>query len=219
MAKPDPTKILNTLQELCTAKVPLALMSRDLLVVCHGRFSELSQDALTLQFDARPTGLGFLPPAFCIGSFNHEARPHLFTTRIKRNPEPNGPGPYLVEVEVPGAMRWPESRMAVRLPVPQHVPLQVRVQTATSECTAIARDISLCGALISLHGTTPPILGAGERVVVDLALGQQSVRLPAIVRRRDPPRYGLYFPDSVTEGRLDPPLMWRQLVDSVAHHG
>lgn len=216
MAAPDPYQILRTLYELCSSRVPMALMSRDLLVVCHGHFTSLAEDALTLEFDVRPTGLGFSPPAFCVGSFNQNERPHLFTTRIKINNENDGTHPARVIVEVPSAMRWPESRMAVRLPVPPNAPLHVRITTAEHQLGAAARDISLCGALIQLTEPAPPELVAGERILLEAELQGQTMKMPAIVRRRDPPRYGLYFPDSVTEGRLNPSKAWRLLVDGVS---
>lgn len=218
MAAPDNKNILNTLGVLCREQLPVALMSRDLLVVCHGRFTDLGEDALTLAFDIRPAGLGFSPPAFCIGSFNLESRPHLFTTRVKRNPEIESDGPSVLQVEIPGAMRWPESRMAVRLPVPPSAPLRMRVRSATAEFEVSARDISLCGALVQCVGDDAPLLSAGERIAVELELNGQTVQMPAIIRRRAPPRYGLYFPNSVTEGRLDPPRAWRKMIDAVARY-
>ena len=216
MAGPDRATILNTLQALCASRLPVALMSRDLLSVCHGNFVDLGDDSVVLEFGTRPAGLAFSPPAFCIATFNHENRPHLFTTRVKKNAE--DAAPPRVTIEIPSAMRWPESRMAVRLPVPDHVPLTVRVRTETNNHSAIGRDISLCGALVELTEEHPPILDAGQRVVVDASLGERTLTLPAIVRRRAPPLYGLYFPDSVKEGQLDPPAALRNLVDAVANH-
>jgi len=217
MAGPDQATIINTLQELCTNRLPVALMSRDLLSVCHGNFVELTEDSIVLEFDTRPAGLAFSPPAFCIATFNQQNRPHLFTTRVKKNAE--DANPPRVTIEVPSMMRWPESRMAVRLPVPDHVPMKVMVRTDTSNHVAVGRDISLCGALVELTDAHPPVLDAGQRVVVEASLGEQSLTLPAIVRRRAPPLYGLYFPDSVKEGRLAPPIALRRLVDAVAHYG
>lgn len=216
MAGPDRATILNTLQALCANRLPVALMSRDLLSVCHGNFVELTDDSVVLEFETRPGGLAFSPPAFCIATFNHENRPHLFTTRVKKNAE--DANPPRVTIEIPSAMRWPESRMAVRLPVPDHVPLKVHVRTDTNTHVAIGRDISLCGALVELSEAHPPIFDAGQRVVMEASLGERTLLLPAIVRRRAPPLYGLYFPDSVKEGRLDPPAALRNLVDAVASH-
>ena len=217
VAGPDRATILNTLQAMCASRLPVALMSRDLLSVCHGNFVELADEFVVLEFPTRPTGLAFSPPAFCIATFNQEQRPHLFTTRIKHNPEDGQPP--RVAIEIPSVVRWPESRMAVRLPVPAGAPLQVWLRTETNRHTAVGRDISLCGALVELVDPQPPVLEAGQRIVVDATLGNQSITLPAIVRRRAPPLYGLYFPDSVKEGRLDPPAALRHLVDALAQYG
>ena len=214
----DPNKILLVLQEMCADRLPVALMSRDLLVVYHGIFALLGEEALLLEFDERPSGVGFSPPAFCIGSFNHDARPHLFTTRVKRNRLEADGGKATLEVEVPAALRWPESRKAVRLPVPTGAPLFTALRSSGRELDARALDLSLCGALIELTGADPPVLEAGDRVQFLAEFDGQGVQLPAIVRRRDPPLYGVYFPDSVVEGRLGPPLAWRKLVEALARY-
>jgi len=219
VAAPDPIAILNTLAALCAERVPLALMSRDLLVICHGHFAEVGQDALTLEFEQQPAGLDFSPPAFCVGSFNQSMRPHMFTTRIKRNAQVVDGGLTRIDVEVPATMRWPESRVALRFPVPPTAPLRVRVRSGQYEIEATAKDVSLCGALIALQGEQVGQLAAGERIEIGMELSGRTVVLRAIVRRRAHPHYGVYFPDAVTESHLNPPGAWRDMLDAVGRYG
>lgn len=220
MAASDDPQLLIALHELCADRTPVVLMSRDLLVVCHGRFIELDDDGLVLEFAQRPSGVGFSPPAFCIGSFVRDRRPRLFTTRIKRNASPESGGLARLQVEVPATIRWPESRQAVRVPVPPAAPLVVTlVRAAGTKHEARAIDLSLCGVLVELRGPEPPRLGPDERVWAELMLGDAHLRVRGIVRRRDPPRYGLYFSEAVREGRLDPPAGLKDLVDRLERLG
>jgi hypothetical protein len=159
-----------------------------------------------------PTENAFRPPAFCVASFAYGARPHLFTTRVRLVvPEPDG---ARVVVERPRAIPCVESRIAVRLAVDPNAPLYVRVGTAAGPVDARALDLSLCGIRLELDGSRT--LASGERVEVELVLAEVQLRLRGIVRRVEAPRYGIYFPDAITEGQLTPPALLRHIVDRVA---
>jgi hypothetical protein len=211
-AADDAERMRVVLQEACNMAVPIALMSRDLLAGLQGVFASLQDDTLTLKFPAVPTESAFRPPAFCVASFAYGARPHLFTTRVRHVALAHDGA--LMMVERPRAIPCVESRIAVRLAIDPNAPLVVRVGSAAGPMDARALDLSLCGVRVELDGSR--VLQAGERVEVELVLGEDRMRLRGIVRRVDPPQFGIYFPDAITEGQLTPPAVLRRIVARAA---
>lgn len=200
------------------AALPVSVMSRDLLATHHGSFTAVEQEALVLGFAEAPTGSAFRPPAFCVASFVYGGRPHLFTTRVKQNLPGDGQATPRLVVEIPRAITRAESRMSVRVQIEPGMELRARVDAEGKIAAATAIDLSLCGVLLEL-GDGGPALAADQRVGIELALGEVTTRLRGIVRRVEPPRYGVYFPEAVVEGRLVPPDGLREIVRRISGTG
>jgi hypothetical protein len=211
----DPQRIQMILFDASAAALPISVMSRDLLATHHGCFGGVEGEALVIGFAEAPTGAAFRPPAFCVASFVFGGRPHLFTTRVKQNIVSDGHAAARLVVEIPRAITRAESRMSVRVQIEPGVELRARIDAEGTIATATAVDLSLCGVLLELgHGG--PQLAPDQRIGVELALGEVVARLRGIVRRVESPRYGIYFPDAVVEGRLVPPAGLREIVRRIS---
>jgi hypothetical protein len=213
----DQRRILITLHELCADGAPVTLMSRDLLVAHHGRFAQLHDDALALEFDRAPEGMAFQPPALCIASFAQGGRTWLFSARLKLHRREVG---YTrIALELPSFLRQAENRMAFRVTPFPGSGLHVSIGNAPGALVPVeVMNISLCGILVDASHASV-MLGSNDRQVVQLTLGDIQVQLRGLVRRAAHPYYGLYFPEAVVEGRLEPPAPLREIIDRIQQVG
>ncbi len=209
----DQRRILITLHELCADGAPVTLMSRDLLVSHHGRFSQLREDALELAFEHAPEGMAFQPPALCIASFAQGGRTWLFSARLKLHRREVGC--TRIVLEHPSFLRQAENRMAFRVTPFPGSGLHVSIGPAPGALVPVeVMNISLCGILVDAS-ETHLVLAPGDRQVAQLTLGDVQVQLRALVRRAAHPYYGIYFPEAVVEGRLEPPAALRTIIERI----
>lgn len=187
---PPVSAALATLQAACETGAPASLMAAHMALSCAGRLRAASPEGVVLELPHPPTE-PILPGAACAVSFPLAGRSAGFTGRATAvDEEPDGA--LLVTLEVPARIQRNDQRVSVRVPVPNGT-LSAAILRGESLQPVRAIDISLHGILLEYREGEVPDLDEGHRRMVALKLDSKMVVLEAEVRRREGPRYGMFF--------------------------
>ena len=207
----------NLLLKCKAVAAPVIVVGFDAEAVCRGRFTAVLSDTLMLELIDLGNEKGFTSPyreifrqmSACAVSFFVGARGGVFLASvIDYIHEPGAPYPILV-LEKPKDLTVTETRKNFRVPIVAESGLAVKIITeAGNICDAKAIDISFGGILLAISEKQNHGLKTGIEVQLRLELEGQEVYVRAEVRRAqkeaEKNTYGLFFPGSIVDGRVEP---------------
>ena len=208
----------DVLEECCANRLPVTVLEPHGLH--RGRFAALNRDVtIDLSSLRWKVGLstavqpwpGFIPSSVCTAFFGHQTGSAAFLGSVKSYDHSRRrlvlePLTTLVKVE---------ARRAWRIPLHKGAGLLVHLSREGKGYSPRAVNISLTGILVEFPRDEVPDLDVGTLLDLELRLQDRSVELRTEVRRRDKDCYGLFFTDSVGEGRVTVPEPLNQIVNSL----
>lgn len=206
--------VQRLLEASCARAAQAIILSSDSGTTYNGRFRELRGDTLTLVISsAERPAINVL--AMCVVTFNHGSKARVFLSSVLGAESSQGEHVYILQV--PGEMAGADGRFAMRVPVGDGHGVTAEVQHEGRRLAARALDISLTGVQLELPDD--PGLAVDGRIAVHLRSGGAAITLEGLVRRASGGRYGVFFPETVTEGgRVDAPDALVTIVRDLERH-
>lgn len=209
---------LEMFEECSALSTPAIITPSDLTVQFQARFAAVSPESLTFQLlsdrDGSIPGTG----SRCGACFGHRHRLWGFVATVRKCvPRRRAHQAPSLTVETPSQVVKAENRRSFRVPVrpsEEGGNLRVRITTVNrEEWVGEALDISMSGILLDLVGDDSPNVSIDSEVQVELQLGRRVVGgLSAVVRHNEEGCLGLFFPDTIKLGQLQPPKPLRSIV-------
>jgi hypothetical protein len=127
--------------------------------------------------------------------FNRGARTYAFATAVRAiDTTDTRPDWAHLRVELPQEIHASDRRAHVRVPIEDPSLVQVRVgRGARRLAAAELRDLSVGGLMLSLRDDGLGLLGVGDALQVELSMQNKATSQEAVIRRAEPPLYGLSF--------------------------
>ena len=202
-----PEQIQSLFDQRCDHGDPLVLVSCDGSCTCQARFLTVTDQLAVVEILSSTGEAPPKVPTLVSAMFNVGTRAFVFLSQIVR-----------VDQEEDRALAWlcmpediasTEARFAFRVPAQRMPGLEIRVSKETRSWTPSLLDMSICGVQIAFEPSEDPNLEPEDHINVDIVLEEAgSVRLAAVVRRRNGHRYGLFFPATLKEGQIvSPPTL------------
>jgi hypothetical protein len=200
------------LEDLSSNGTPAQLHIQGTEVICKLRFAAVTEETVTFTLvdEVETPQLGQV----CSISFTYGDRPFIFLSSVvdfcgKESKQQ----PHFV-LRLPTIIVGVELRRAFRVPIVESTDgLSVSIVFGESQSwTPRVLDISLAGVQVEFTEDPSPDLPILARVQVELNLGDEHLLLRGVIRRRDEGRYGVFFPEVLRGGELDPPAMLRKIV-------
>ncbi len=198
------------LEDCCLLKTPVRIIIPPLII--EGRFAAASK--LDVVFDLIvDLELGLLQPlSACCVVFNHGDKASVFLASLK---DYNGQQPTLqLRLQRVSDVASGDRRMAWRVPVDDKCGLRAEVRTQDDNAWVVrVVDISGTGMMIEFPKGSAPHFEVGALLDVELRLDNHIARLAGLARRRSGRRWGVFFPDVLKQGRVQPLQSLRLIVD------
>jgi hypothetical protein len=105
-----------------------------------------------------------------------------------------------------------QRRRAFRVPLTASSGLSVILGYKDKSCSVKPLNISLAGILIEFYDDDVYDMAIDTEVELTLKLGDKTSITPGTIVRRDENQYGIFFPDSVIEDDVQPPLFLQSIV-------
>lgn len=182
---------LARLQAACAANTPMSLLAAHMSLPCAGRLHSATVDGVIVEIENPPT-LDFSLVG-CTAAVRFPVGQHVagFVEPITSRESLEG-GRLRVTVALPRRLHFDERRSAVRIPVPRGT-LRAAVVDDDGRRPIVPIDISLTGMLVEVDASRRDAIGLGQSLTLELSLGEQTLRVEAVVCRRDRDRLGLRY--------------------------
>ena len=182
---------LARLQAACAASTPASLLPAHMSLPCAGRLYAATVDGVIVEIENPPT-LDFSLVG-CAAAVRFPVGQHVagFVEPIASCESLPG-GRLRVTVALPRRLHFDERRSAVRIPVPRGT-LRAAIVDEGGRRPIVPIDISLTGVLIEVEPNRRDAIGLGQSLALELTLGDETLRIEAVVCRRDRDRLGLRY--------------------------
>ncbi len=208
-----PESIIAAVREACVKRESALIVSISIGASHKACFVTATDEDVSLEFEDPESGQSFQPQALALVVFQHAQRTKAFITGVRKV---ETRGTSRVYLRPPAGALSINGRSIVRVPLHDDHGLEVRVISGgASVIGAHPVDISEAGIQIHFDEFCDPDLEIGEVVELELVREEESVRLDALIRRRDKSTYGFSFPCCMDNGDLAPPRELRNLVARV----
>ena len=193
----DAVSALARLQAACAANTPVSLLPAHMSLPCAGRLHSATVDGVLIEVE-NPPRLDFSLVG-CAAAVRFPVGQQVagFVEPITAR-ESLPSGGLRVTVALPKRLHFDERRSAVRIPVPRDT-LRATVLDDDDRRPIVPVDISLTGILIEVDATRRDAIGLGQSLSLELSLGEETLRIEAVVCRRDRDRLGLRYATEETK--------------------
>ncbi len=204
--------VISVLNECSSSGTPALAIPIEIGVSVVTLFVSVSDDEVVLATASESMDTNFCALCPCLVSFSHRGRTMAFLSQIRD--WNHGTDPPRLSLDIPTRLLAMEHRQHFRIPVRGDSELDVRVSTQGGEIwPARPIDISVGGMLIEFRDD--PGLPTDAKLELDMRLGEDSVRVTAVVRHRRGCRYGLVFSDAHRDGAVQSNAGLQRLVTSL----
>lgn len=204
--------VISVLNECSNSGTPALAIPIEIGVPCVTLFVSVSDHEVVLATASESMETNFCALCPCLVSFSHRGRTMAFLSQIRD--WNHGTNPPRLSLDLPTRLLAMEHRQHFRIPLRGDSDLEVRVSTQGGEIwPARPIDISVGGMLIEFPDD--PDLPTDEKLELDMRLGEESVRVTAVVRHRRGCRYGLVFSDGHRGGEAQLPEELQRLVSAL----
>ncbi len=205
------TRILRTCRD---AGVWLEAMRKETGQVRLGRIEHVAPEAVTLELQPAPPAVTYPTLSLCIVTANHEGRTLLFLSPVWGFHPARAPGlADRLVLGLPEQAINEDVRSAFRVPVRSQSGLDARLVLEDASAWPIEPvNVSVSGMLFRFPRSEHPELAVGNTVLVRVQLDDEPLEIRGEVRRAGGGRYGVFFPESLKAGEVDPPEALRRLV-------
>ena len=206
--------VRNTISECCRHQVPATILVNHADTAMQGRFADILDQTVT--FDLFLTEeMSLLPPTLCCVTFCTANRSCVFLAPIHDYLEMSSQPPQLV-VGLPPSIVQTEARSVFRTPVWRESGLLVHLWASDEKVWKVeAVHISLGGILVGFPEEDTPDLPVGTQLRAELQFDNHFTTLGAVVQHRSRHHYGLFFPECLFDGKIDPPAEFQTMVDLI----
>ncbi len=212
-AAPDALAVLT---DCCRAHTRAVVACFDVGTIAPARFAGLTERDVLLEMTV-PADDGDLPPlSLATVSFSHQRRVRVFLATIAGLAPGSPMTPAVLRLRLPGEIAGADPRQIYRVPIMREAALPAWVSTLDGRMLAVrAVNISVAGILVELPAGEE--LEIGDRLALRLVDPERRthMEIEAIVRRRDGRKYGLFFPEVLKDGEIEPPAALRGLVSDL----
>ena len=203
--------IVTILKECCSYRVPALILNPELGLVFHSYFFEVSKDSVTLNL-INNIGRWLKTPRLFI-SFSHNGNCCAFFAEIMEYQDKSSLYSPALKLKLSSKIIGMESRMSHRVPIEGKFTPLVRLFTKEGGVHLPKPiDLSLTGILVEFNKAEDPDFLPSDELRLELRLDEYAIQLKAVVKRRDGRRYGLFFPEIVTNHGLHSPQTLRKIV-------
>ncbi len=204
--------VISVLNECSSSGTPALAIPIEIGVSVVTLFVSVSDDEVVLATASESMDTNFCALCPCLVSFSHRGRTMAFLSQIRD--WNHGTDPPRLSLDIPTRLLAMEHRQHFRSPLRGDYDLDVRVSTQGGEIwPARPIDISVGGMLIEFRDD--PGLPTDAKLELDMRLGEDSVRVTAVVRHRRGCRYGLVFSDAHRDGAVQSNAGLQRLVTSL----
>lgn len=169
----------------------MSLLAAHMSLPCAGRLHSATVDGVLVEIENPPTLDFSLVGCAAAVRFPVGEQVAGFVEPITARESLEGGG-LRVTVALPRRLHFDERRSAVRIPVPRGT-LRAAVLDADVRRPIVPIDISLTGILIEVDADRRDAIGLGQSLALELSLGEETLRVEAVVCRRDRDRLGLRY--------------------------
>jgi len=196
-------EVETVLQTACKQKASVMIVCVDSQKICQGRFKHFANGLLSVELLESASERVFKPLSQCVFISRWEHSAWVFLTLVNDFYEDTQFGTLVVYEPHQVAF---ERRSAVRVPIYRDQAPLVRLRRNGKEIwTPQAIDISLTGILVQFPASEVPEMRVDTPLRVELKFEEAEVNLTGQVRRRDGPRYGIFFSDVLKGESIEPP--------------
>ncbi len=205
LVKREEARVRKTLEKCCKYGVPGLAISPDEMTVYQSQFERVTDDTLLLRvFADEQEELPFRPLSLAFISYAAHIKAGLFIARVVTCRWQGGF--HHLALELPAQVATAETRKSFRVPVAPDCELVAEAITdAGRRRRGRCENVSLAGALVAFDKESEAWLPVGSMFSLRLALPEAEVTVRAEVRRATKEGLGLFFPEAVVDGELDPP--------------
>jgi hypothetical protein len=212
--------IVAILEECSSYRTPALILNPKLNLVFHAHFVEVSKDSITVNLAnnvVNDADLWLKIPRLFI-SFSHNGNCCAFFAEVMEYRDKSTVLSPALKLKVSSKIIGMESRMSYRVPIGEKFAPSVRMFTKEGRVFLPKPiDLSYTGILIEFDKKEDPNFQPSDEVRLELRLDKYLIQLKAVVKRRDGNRYGLFFPEIVTQHGINPPQALQKIVASLAH--
>lgn len=203
----EATRLLSACRRTGTR---LEVLSRDTGQVRAGRIVHATPEAVTLELEPALHAVDFAPLALCFVSSVLEGRTLLFVSSIRAT-QPGPGGTDELVLSTPDQVIYEDVRSAFRVPLDHPSGIGVELVDEGGATRPIEPlNLSVSGMLF--RDDTEPGLPVGREVELRIELDDEVFHVRGLVRRAGAGQYGVFFPDSMRKGQIDPPEPLRRAV-------
>lgn len=205
------TDAVRILQQCTAQPSPALVISSELGVACPALFTSVSDSSVTLDVFTEEDII-FGPASLCCVSFSHQTRAYIFLSPVLEFGQNQPSNHHQLVLTTPPEIAKAERRTAFRVPVRSTRGLHVQVTTQDGRVlNAEPRNLSLTGIWIRFAAYNDPNLSVGARMNLELSLGKDVAQMTGEVRRRQNRSYGVFFPEVLNKGSIEPPESFRSI--------
>ena len=188
----------------------LEVLSRETGQMRAGRILRATPEGVTLVLEPAPQPVAFEPLALCFVSSVLEGRTLLFVSSVRATlPGPGGTDELVLST--PEQVIYEDVRSAFRVPLDHPTGISVELVDEIGAPRAIdPLNLSVSGMLF--RDVSEPGLPVGCEVELRIALDDEVFLVRGVVRRASGGHYGVFFPESMRRGAIDPPEPLRRAV-------
>jgi hypothetical protein len=202
------------LHDCCTYRAPAIILNPESDLICNARFSSISPDAITLHLLEEASH--FLKASRFFISFSHNGNCCAFFATVLEYQTASHLSPPSVTFQLSSKIIGLEKRMSYRVAIGNKVVPLVRLFTPIGRILLPKPiDLSLTGIMVEFDEREDPELLPTVELNIELSLDTHVVQLKSVVKRRDGHRYGLYFPEVVSNHDVNAPDSLRKIIESL----
>jgi hypothetical protein len=203
------SEALRLLHSCRKAGTRLEILRRDTGQGRAGRIVQASPEAVTLALEPSPQPVEFETLALCFVSSVLEGRTLLFLSSVRGTRVGAGDVEELV-LSTPEQVIYEDVRSAFRVPLDHPTGISVELMGEDASRAIDPLNLSISGMLF--RDSSGPGLPVGREVELRIALDDEVFHVRGVVRRASGGHYGVFFPDSMRKGAIDPPEPLRRAV-------
>ena len=203
------------LQACCRDEICAAILQTESNRICQASFSRVSSNSLVFDVNV-PEGFDFLPLAACLVSYFHEGKAYTFVSRVRESHPGNKLSSRRLFLRLPEQVAVSQARWTFRVSLDRIEGFEVTLTPPWgSVFQATPLDLSLGGMRIEFPEKNDPDLDFGSKAKLSMRFEGHEVVLRAEIRSRENHAYGLFFPEVLKDGELDPPESYRSIVNAI----
>lgn len=205
---------ISTLHECCLYQAPVLILNPSLDQIYYARFESVSKKSFTLCL-LEETHRSLNTQCYVI-TFSYKGNCCAFFATVLDYQENANQLPAYLTFQLPSRIIGLERRSSWRVAIGEKVVPLVRLSTVDGRVLhPKPKDLSLTGIMIEFDEIEDPDLQPASELWLELGLDDHEVLLKSVIKRRDGPRYFLFFPEAATSDGIHAPLPLRKIIDAL----